>query len=73
MKVSWQVTGVRQDPYVEANRMKVEQDKPDTERGYFLHPEAYGQPKEKGIEYAHRAPEPHRSITAQPGSLAAAK
>lgn len=72
MKVSWQVTGVRQDAYVEANRMKVEQDKPDAERGYFLHPEAYGQPKEKGIEYAHSGPK-QGPTTAPPVSFAAAK
>ena len=30
---------------------------PEDERGYYLYPEGYGQPKEKGIEYAHRPPE----------------
>jgi trimeric autotransporter adhesin len=58
MKVSWQVTGIRQDPYVEAHRMKVEQEKPADERGYYLNPEAYGQPKEKGIQYAHHRQPP---------------
>jgi hypothetical protein len=53
MKVSWQVTGVRQDPYAEAHRIKVEEDKPSDERGYYLHPEDYGQPKEKSVQYAH--------------------
>ena len=57
MKVSWQVTGIRQDPYAEAHRIKVEEDKPADERGYYLHPEDYGQPKEKGINYAHRPPD----------------
>jgi hypothetical protein len=50
MKVSWQVTGVRQDPYAVANRIQVEEDKPAEERGYYLHPKAYGLPQEKGIE-----------------------
>jgi hypothetical protein len=50
LKVSWQVTGVRQDPYAAANRIEVEEDKPDEERGYYLHPTAYGLPKDKGIE-----------------------
>ena len=50
LKVSWQVTGVRQDAYAVANRIQVEEDKPDQERGYYLHPKAYGLPEEKGIE-----------------------
>ena len=29
----------------------VEEDKAPEERGYYLHPEAYGQPKERGIGY----------------------
>jgi hypothetical protein len=51
-KVSWQVTGVRQDAYAKAHPLQVEVDKPDSERGYYIHPELYGQPKEKGIEWA---------------------
>ena len=39
--MSWQVTGVRQDPYAEANRIQVEVDKPERERGTYLHPDAY--------------------------------
>ena len=58
VKVSWQVTGIRQDPYAEAHRIQVEEAKPEVERGYYLHPEEYGQPKEKGISYARRVPEP---------------
>lgn len=42
LKVSWQVTGVRQDPYANANRVQVEVDKPESERGTYLHPEAWG-------------------------------
>lgn len=48
-KVSWQVTGIRHDPYAEANRIPVEEVKPQNERGTYLHPEAYGQPDEKGL------------------------
>ena len=50
LKVSWQVTGVRQDPYAVANCIQVEEDKPTDERGYYLHPRAYGLPEEKGVE-----------------------
>lgn len=50
MEVSWQVTGVRRDPCAVANRIQVEEDKSAEERGYYLHPKAYGLPEEKGIE-----------------------
>jgi len=56
MKVSWQVTGIRQDPWAEANRIPVEEDKAAEEVGFYLSPESYGQPKEKGIEWG-RNPE----------------
>ncbi|UCE20084.1 MAG: hypothetical protein JSV84_07005 [Gemmatimonadota bacterium] len=42
MKVSWQVTGIRQDAYAEANRIQVEEDKPPEQRGTYLHPECFG-------------------------------
>ena len=51
MKVSWQVTGIRKDPWANANRIEVEEDKPAKERGYYLHPDLYGQPEEKGISH----------------------
>ncbi|MBW8039574.1 MAG: hypothetical protein FVQ85_06200 [Planctomycetes bacterium] len=50
MEVSWQVTGVRHDPYAVAHRVQVEEEKKDEERGYYLNPMAYGLPEEKGIE-----------------------
>ena len=51
MKVSWQVTGIRHDPFADKNRIEVEVDKKTNDRGKYLHPEAYDQPKEKGIDY----------------------
>lgn len=42
--VSWQVTGVRQDPWAEANRIRAEEDKSAPERGSLLHPELYDRP-----------------------------
>jgi hypothetical protein len=44
MKVSWQVTGIRQDAYANAHPMVVEQEKDETERGRYLHAELFGQP-----------------------------
>ena len=49
VKVSWQVTGVRKDPYAEKNRVQVEVEKPAEEKGKYLHPEAYGLPATKSI------------------------
>jgi hypothetical protein len=49
MKVSWQVTGIRKDPWANAHRIQVEEDKPDKERGYYMYPDLYGQTAEKGI------------------------
>jgi hypothetical protein len=51
MKVSWQVTGIRKDPWANANRIQVEEDKPDKERGYYLHPDLYSQPEENGLSH----------------------
>jgi len=51
VRVSWMVTGVRNDAYAKANPAEVEKLKPLSERGKYLDPEAYGQPKEKGIHY----------------------
>src|SRR5262249_747784 len=52
VKVSWQVTGVRQDAYARAHPMAVEQVKPEHERGLYLHPKEHGQPESLGIYYA---------------------
>lgn len=52
VKVSWQVTGIRQDAWANAHRIPVEQEKPQVERGFYLHPELYGAPEEKGVLWA---------------------
>lgn len=49
MKVSWQVTGIRKDPFANAHRIPVEEEKRPEERGYYLHPDAYGKPTERGV------------------------
>src|SRR5262245_8973240 len=41
VRVSWMVTGIRQDAWANANRILVEEDKPALERGSYLHPELY--------------------------------
>jgi hypothetical protein len=42
-KVSWQVTGTRQDAWAKANPVIVEQSK-GAKQGTYIHPELYGQP-----------------------------
>ena len=49
IEVSWQVTGIRHDAFADANRIPVEEDKPETERGRYLHAEAFGQPPEPAV------------------------
>jgi hypothetical protein len=51
-KVSWMVTGIRQDAWANAHRVPVEEEKPTQERGYYLHPELYGQPPQKSTAWA---------------------
>ena len=45
VKISWQVTSVRNDKYAQQNRIEPEQIKKDNEKGKYLHPEVYGKSK----------------------------
>lgn len=54
MRVSWQVTGIRQDAWANAHRIPVEEMKPREDRGLFLHPVEHGQPESLGIDYSRR-------------------
>jgi hypothetical protein len=56
LKISWQVTGVRQDAWANAHRIPLEEEKTGAERGSYLHPQEFGQPAEKSVEWA-RHPE----------------
>ncbi len=58
MKVSWMVTGVRQDAFANANRIPVEEDKPITERGKYIHADAYGMPETSSVSYTEEKPAP---------------
>jgi trimeric autotransporter adhesin len=65
VKVSWQVTGIRQDAWANAHRIPVEEEKTGSEQGHFLHPELFGKPNEESIVDAslntHLAPRVPRS------------
>lgn len=54
VKVSWQVTGTRHDAWANAHRIPVEVSKPEEERGYYLHPELFGQGPDRNVVAAHR-------------------
>jgi hypothetical protein len=49
VKVSWQVTGIRQDAYAQANPIVVEESKPVEEQGLYLFPAGFGAGEEKQI------------------------
>jgi hypothetical protein len=67
IKVCWQVTGIRKDPFAEKNRIPVEELKPEAERGKYLYPDAYGLPAERGVDY-----EPEGGAATLPPTLARA-
>ncbi|HSB11453.1 MAG TPA: hypothetical protein VLM38_18335, partial [Blastocatellia bacterium] len=46
---------IRKDAYANRHRIQVEETKPEAERGYFLHPEAFDQPEEKGVMFVNNA------------------
>ncbi len=50
-KISWQVTGIRKDPYAQAHPIIPIVEKTGNEKGKYLNPELYHQPKTKGIGY----------------------
>ena len=66
VKVSWQVTGIRQDAFADAHRIPVEQDKPASERGTYLHPAEHGQPASMAVDYERQAPARTRSFPDRP-------
>jgi trimeric autotransporter adhesin len=55
VKVSWMVTGVRQDAWANAHRIPVEQDKAEMEKGHYLSPELFGHAGEPGLGALRRA------------------
>lgn len=52
-EVSWQVTGVRNDAWANANRVMPEKPKEANAVGKYLHPELFGKPASAGIHYVN--------------------
>jgi hypothetical protein len=57
VKVSWQVTGVRHDPYAVENRIPVEKLKSNQDQGRYIYPQGYNKPKEMSLKIL--TPSPH--------------
>jgi trimeric autotransporter adhesin len=72
-KISWTVTAIAQDAYAKANPLVAEEQKNTRERGFFMHPEVYGQPEEKGIQWALRPRMMKRIKATREKQLASAK
>ncbi|PLW97905.1 MAG: hypothetical protein C0591_05620 [Marinilabiliales bacterium] len=49
VKVSWQVTGIRNDAWAQENRIKVEVTKEGIEKGRYIHPELFGKSADQGL------------------------
>jgi hypothetical protein len=49
-KVSWQVTGVRNDPWFRDHPYRDVQEKTGKDKGRYYYPEGYGQPAEKSLQ-----------------------
>ncbi len=49
VEVSWTVTAVRNDPYMQRHKRPVVEEKSDETKGRYLMPHLYDQPKEKAI------------------------
>ena len=64
IEVSWQVTGIRQYAFANANRAPVEEPKAPEERGLYLHPAVFGLGEDLalGRDMAEPTPE-NRSAT----------
>ncbi len=54
VKVSWQVTGIRQDAWARARPIVVEEFKPAEQQGMYLYPAGFGAGKEKQIGASSR-------------------
>ncbi|MEM4168183.1 MAG: hypothetical protein QXW98_07040 [Candidatus Caldarchaeum sp.] len=60
-KVSWEVKAVRNDRYVQQRGFRTVEEKPQEHQGRYLHPELYGQPRERGILFTLPNPQTPRN------------
>jgi hypothetical protein len=62
-KVSWQLTGIRDDAWSRAHPLAVEEPKDEEDKGRFLHPELHDHGEEHGVMASL---DPHRRAAARP-------
>jgi hypothetical protein len=62
LEVCWLLTGIRRDPYAQAHPLLLEEEKPEQERGYYRHPQLYGEAEEKGVAWV-QYPEQMRRLS----------
>ena len=65
VKVSWMVTGIRQDAWANAHRIQVEVDKAPQDQGHYIHPELFGHEGEPNISEMHH---PRRKAPGAPAN-----
>jgi hypothetical protein len=51
LEVSWQVTAIRNDPYLRDHPVQAEVSKDADAKGTYQYPEGYGQPETAGVDY----------------------
>ncbi len=66
MKVCWQLTGTRKDPWAAANPFEVEQEKSQEERGRYLQPDLYNAPAEQSVMMVPDPEETLQQMSQQP-------
>ncbi len=70
VKVSWQVTGIRQDKYANAHRVVPEVEKEPEFKGRYLHAAEWGQPESKSIDALTRPKEKQEAAMKQQDKIA---
>jgi hypothetical protein len=65
-KVSWQLSGVRHDPYIEQHPLVVEEAKLGEEMGTYIFPQGYGQPEAKSLAALQRRKQTRMAALGQP-------
>lgn len=71
VKVSWQVTGIRNDKYANAHRVVAEVEKEPEYKGLYLHAAEWGKPESKSIDSRTRPKDPSEIKTVKPSTPAA--
>jgi hypothetical protein len=62
MEVSWMITAVRKDNFAKSNPIKIEEEKQSEDKGYYLHPEAFGLSAERGIDFKNEIEDRKESL-----------